>query len=410
MSPTSPMTTTPATAAAPMARAATRLITTTEPRRAVVHVREFLADSLTPLAVYRRLAEISEVRFLLESVSGGEQVSRFSFLGAKPRELCRVYADRVELQRGGRRKVLPGAPLVALAKLLGEIHSRPGPIPFTGGYVGFFGYDMVRLIEHLPDRPADPYDLPIAVLGRFDTLVVFDHARQRVLAIANEIEGEVSSSMAERELGKLSRLLTTSSGTRAVAMPGEPPRLTMPADVSLGGEAFRRAVVRAKEYIAAGDIFQVVLARRFTVAGSPPPLAIYLASSVFLGILRVTVWAYLTAVATRGWRAREEPLAGWQMAVLAGALVLVALALVNVNGLLDFYGDTFATAYGYVVSSSYALGHLALLAAFAIGLPSLDPLEDDEEDDDFDDEDDLDEEYRDFDDEDGADIESGTGR
>jgi len=141
-----------------------------------------------------------------------------------------------------------------------------------------------------------------------------------------------------------------------------------------------------------------------------PPLAIYLASSVFLGILRVTVWAYLTAVATRGWRAREEPLAGWQMAVLAGALVLVALALVNVNGLLDFYGDTFATAYGYVVSSSYALGHLALLAAFAIGLPSLDPLEDDEEDDDFDDEDDLDEEYRDFDDEDDADIESGTGR
>jgi len=267
--------TTEATAAAPEERTEARRSPAAAPRRAVVHVREFLADSLTPLAVYRRLAEISQVRFLFESVSGGEQVSRFSFLGARPRELYRVYPDRVEVQRGSRSKALPGAPLAALRRVLGEIRSRPGPIPFTGGYVGFFGYDMVRLIERLPDRPADPYGLPIAVLGRFDTLVVFDHARQRVLAIANEVDGEVSSSMAERELGKLSRVLTTSSGTRAVAMPGEPPKVSMPADVSLTGADFQRAVVRAKEYIAAGDVFQVVLARRFTVAGSPPPLAIY---------------------------------------------------------------------------------------------------------------------------------------
>jgi len=144
-----------------------------------------------------------------------------------------------------------------------------------------------------------------------------------------------------------------------------------------------------------------------------PPLAIYLASSVFLGILRVTVWAYLTAVATRGSMAGEEPRAGWQLVVVGGAFVLVALALVNVSGLLDLVDDALVTAYGYAVSASYSLGHLALLAAFAIGLPSLDPLEDEEDDDfddDFDDEDDLDEEYRDFDDEDDADIESGTGR
>ena len=89
----------------------------------------------------------------------------------------------------------------------------------TGGYVGFFGYDMVRLIERLPSAPPDPFGLPIAVFARFDTLVVFDHAQQRVLALANEIEGEVSVATAERELSRLSRLLTSDGGTRAVAMP-----------------------------------------------------------------------------------------------------------------------------------------------------------------------------------------------
>ena len=245
------------------------------PRRAVVHVREFLADSLTPLAVYRRMEELSPIRFLLESVSGGEQVSRFSFLGTKPREIYRVYEDHVERDRDGRSERLPGPPLAALRKVLSAIHSEPGPIPLTGGYVGFFGYDMVRLIERLPDRPPDPFDMPIAVLGRFDTLVVFDHAQQRILAITNEIEGEVTASAAERELGRLSRILTTKGGTRSVAMPGDPPRAEIPGEVSLEGGDFRRAVTRAKEYIAAGDIFQVVLARRWTVRDSPQPLAIY---------------------------------------------------------------------------------------------------------------------------------------
>ncbi len=92
------------------------------PRRAVVHVREFLADSLTPLAVYRRLAELSPIRFLLESVTGGEQVSRFSFLGAKPSELYRLYDDRLEVERGGKRRTLDGEPLAALRRVLGSIN------------------------------------------------------------------------------------------------------------------------------------------------------------------------------------------------------------------------------------------------------------------------------------------------
>ncbi|HYG64214.1 MAG TPA: anthranilate synthase component I [Thermoanaerobaculia bacterium] len=247
-----------------------------EIRRAVPHIREFLADSLTPLAVYRRLAETSPYRFLLESVAGGERVSRFSFLGAGPREIYRLYPDRLELERGGRRKRLPGEPLEALRRVVNETVAEPTSIPFTGGLVGYFGYDLIRMVERLPNRPPDPFDLPVALLARFDTLVIFDHAHQRVLAIANEIEGEVGVAAAERQLARLSKLLTEEVAGGGVAMPGVSPGPVLTrARPNLDGAAFRRAVETAKEHIAAGDIFQVVLARRFKVPRRIDPLALY---------------------------------------------------------------------------------------------------------------------------------------
>jgi anthranilate synthase component 1 len=246
------------------------------PRRAVPHIREFLADSLTPLAVYRRLAEVSGFRFLFESVSGGERLSRFSFLGAGPREVFRLYPDRLEAECDGRTRRLAGEPIAALREVMGEVVAEPGPIPFTGGLVGYFGYDLIRLIERLPNRPPDPYGLPVALLARFDTLVIFDHAYQRILAIANEIEDEISVGAAERELGRLSRLLTAASGAGGgVAMPGQAPLPPAPELPSLDGAAYRNAVATAKEYIAAGDIFQVVLARRFRVPRRIEPLLLY---------------------------------------------------------------------------------------------------------------------------------------
>jgi len=245
------------------------------PRHAVPHVREFLADSLTPLAVYRRLAKVSPHRFLFESVSGGERVSRFSFLGAAPREIYRLYSDRLEVERRGKTERLPGAPLDALHEVLGSVVSDSGSIPFTGGFVGYFGYDLIRLVERLPHRPADPFELPIALLARFDTLVLFDHAHQRVLAIANEIEGETDVAAAERELARLSKLLTEESGGGGVAMPGQPPGPAGTDLPTLDSASFRLAVLKAKEYIAAGDIFQVVLARRWRVPRRIEPLALY---------------------------------------------------------------------------------------------------------------------------------------
>ena len=244
------------------------------PRTAVPHVREFLADRLTPLEVYRRLAAISRHRFLFESVTGGERVARWSFLGAGPREVYRVFADHVEVEAGGERRRLPGPPLAALAQLAGAIVSPAGPVPFTGGLVGSFHYDLIRLIERLPNRPPDPFPLPAALLARFDTVVVFDHAYQRVLAIANEVEGEVHALAAEAALNRLAELLTAGGAGGGVRMPVEAPRLAA-VTTSLSGADYRAAVRVAKEHIAAGDIFQVVLARRFSVPRRVEPLALY---------------------------------------------------------------------------------------------------------------------------------------
>jgi anthranilate synthase component 1 len=247
--------------------------------RAVPHTRRFLADTLTPLGVYQRLSRLSPWRFLFESVTGGEQVSRYSFLGAAPRAVYRLYADRLEEEDADGRRSLPGPPLEALARLTAGIRAAPGPLPFTGGFVGYFGYDLVRLVERLPDRPPDPFGLPLARLARFDRIIVFDHAHQRLLAVANEIEGQVSRQQAEAGLDELAVLLEGAGESGAVALGDDRPA-PEPAEPSIGGGDYRAAVLRAKEKITAGDIFQAVLARRWRQRAEVEPLALYRALRV----------------------------------------------------------------------------------------------------------------------------------
>ncbi|HEV8238952.1 MAG TPA: chorismate-binding protein, partial [Thermoanaerobaculia bacterium] len=251
------------------------------------HVRTFLADALTPLAAYRRLAALSPVRFLLESVAGGERVSRYSFLGAAPRELLYVYTDRAEVLRPGggaehathlpSTQRLPGPPLDALRERIGAFTAPPAEVPFTGGWVGFFGWDLVRLLEPklLASRPVDASDEPVAVLARFDTVVVFDHVRQRVQAIANEVEGEVDRAAAEADLARIAAALTGDGGGGGVELPSQSPAAAPLPPANLDGAGYQAAVRRAQEHIVAGDIFQVVLARRFATATTAAPLALY---------------------------------------------------------------------------------------------------------------------------------------
>jgi anthranilate synthase component 1 len=249
-----------------------------ESRVAIPHTREFLADSLTPLGVYRRLRAASPKgshSFLLESIAGGEQVSRFSFIGAAPSVVARVWPDRLEVADAGGNRILAGPPLVSLGQLLDSVRSGEAAIPLTGGWVGFFGYDTIRLVERLPKPPRDPYGLPYAAFARFDSLVAFDHARQRVVAIANEIDGEVDRAAAERRLAELEAILTESVASGGIALPIERPAPIVTLPPTLSAEEYQAAVRKAKAYIRAGDIFQVVPARRWRVPRSPGALEVY---------------------------------------------------------------------------------------------------------------------------------------
>ncbi len=226
------------------------------------------------MGVYRRLATTSPVRFLFESVTGGERVSRYSFLGAGPREIYRLWEDRLEIDRQGEVEIESGPPLEALRRRLSAIESAPHEIPFLGGAVGYFGFDLARMIERLPSPPADPYGLPVAQLARFDRLVVFDHAHQRVLAVVNEIEGEVSAAQAEREIDELSELLVARSGGGGAELPAPVAVAAAPVP-SVSDADYAAAVEKVQEYITAGDVFQTVIARRWRLQEEIEPLALY---------------------------------------------------------------------------------------------------------------------------------------
>ncbi len=260
----------------------------TAPAAAIAHTREFLADTSTPLGVYTKLAAPQaggpgSRRFLLESITGGEHVSRYSFLGARPSQVCRVFLDRLEIEdeRGGGVRVERGEPLAKLRRLLDRVAGAPpSPLPFAGGWVGAFGFDAIRLVEpclvdHPAGRPPDPFGLPIAILERFDDVLVFDHARQRIVAVANQIEGETTAAEAEARLDALQAVLESPGVPVAAARFEDRGVKAETAAPTLNDGQYHDAVRAAKEYIAAGDIFQVVLARRWKIDLDVSPTTVY---------------------------------------------------------------------------------------------------------------------------------------
>ncbi len=287
------------------------------------HVREFFCRDLTPLAIYHRLSEGSDYRFLLESVTGGDQVSRYSFVGASPAAVYRLFRDRLEIETpDGRRRVIDERPLAALAAEVARIRSPSPTLPFGGGFVGYFGYDLARLSEPLGPPPCDdPYGLPLAELGRYDTVVVFDHARQRLAAVSNEVDGLVSSATARRRLDELTDSLLEVREIRGAAE--VPPRSdpTVPEmEAVVSADDYTAAVERLKEHIRAGDILQAVLARRWTVEAALEPESLYRAvrlinPSPYMVLLDSPAVALIGAspemlVRKQGARLETRPIAG----------------------------------------------------------------------------------------------------
>ncbi len=243
-------------------------------------VRELPADIETPVSVYLKLRGLGP-SFLLESVEGGEHLARYSIIGSHPRGTIKAWRDRVIIEEEGRWAELPLAGRGVLDVLREYLPTYAGaPIPdlprFTGGAVGYMSYDLVRSFERLPSVKPDTLGLPEAFFLLCDRLVVYDHVKQRLLVIAHAA-GEDAGSQGHAEaaveelVARLRRPLP--NGASYPSLSAEANNGSF--ETAFPREAFEEAVERAKAYIRAGDIFQVVLSRRIHRLTTAQPFDIY---------------------------------------------------------------------------------------------------------------------------------------
>src|SRR5688572_6976883 len=209
------------------------------------------ADLETPVSVFLKLFRPDSPTFLLESVEGGEQVSRYSFIGVNPNKVIKADGSsdvltQIEAElKSYHPVVLPGLPR------------------FVGGAVGYLSYDIVRQFERLPDNTLDDVQLPEALFMLFDSVVIFDHAKAHLIVLVNaHNQGDPSAAYqvaAERIEALVEQL--------RVPLP-QPPQADRVLDAELVSTfeqaEFEAAVEKAKEYIRAGDAFQIVLSQRLS--------------------------------------------------------------------------------------------------------------------------------------------------
>ncbi len=232
---------------------------------AVPVYRCLLADTLTPVSLFLNIRQGAKYPFLLESVEGGEQLARYSFLGRNPYQVLRYRQNKVTVQRGESVEELQTDYFSTLQKLT-TAHTEPN-IPdlprFTGGAVGFSGYDTVRNIESLHDVPENDLQLPDAVWAFYDEVFAFDHVKQQIILIKTVFTDKAYSPKAQYEhtknrLDKLEKLVyQQTKDTFEVSLNSGELTSNVPAD------SFTQNVETAKDYIYEGDIFQVVLSQRF---------------------------------------------------------------------------------------------------------------------------------------------------
>ncbi len=271
---------------------------------AVPVYRRLVADALTPVSAFWAVREPGG-SFLFESVVGGERVGRYSFLGAGPFKRFEAYEDQVRVRDGDGPWVESRSadPLKSLEDLIAEYRAPnlPGLPRFCGGAVGYAGYDTVRYVERLPDAPPDDRHVPDLCFAFYDRMVIFDHITKTVLAVAHAHVGgnrEPGTGSREGELRaayddacrRVDELVARLSRGTADLPPadidptaGRPPtdrRVPTRYRSNFTRDAYETAVRRAKEYITAGDIFQVVLSQRFRTETTARPFDIYRALRV----------------------------------------------------------------------------------------------------------------------------------
>ncbi|MCS7155032.1 MAG: anthranilate synthase component I [Bacteroidota bacterium] len=238
-------------------------------------IRALAADLLSPVSAYLRLRRQGALSFLLESVEGGERLGRYSFIGCEPIGWLRSQRGRVRWTTSEAEEESPDVfraleALVAAAGLPAQETDGSALPRFSGGAVGYIGYEAVRHIERLPEPKPAPFAIPEACFGLYDTLVAFDHVQRRLLLLT----------YAQDQLQAQRRLRALEERLRRPA----PEEIDKPAPFMLldraptsnqSREAFEAAVRRALAYIEAGDVFQVVLSQRWGIRYTGDPFQVY---------------------------------------------------------------------------------------------------------------------------------------
>ena len=244
--------------------------------------REILADMETPVSAFLRIDD-GRHSFLLESMEGGEKWARYSFLGSRPSVVVKSYGRKVEITRNGKNeeRTFERDPLEAVQNILSEYSPVPDPsLPrFFGGAVGFMGYDVVRFFEDLPNREKSGLHIPDIFFMITDTLVIFDNITHKIKVVSNahvngksvtaaykEATEKIDALVKKLQQGKRSKFDVQRSRKKA-----KKHRLTS----NFTKARYEQAVLKAKEYIKAGDIFQVVPSQRFETKINIEPYEIY---------------------------------------------------------------------------------------------------------------------------------------
>jgi anthranilate synthase component 1 len=263
--------------------------------------RRLLADIETPLSAYRKIRGAGE-SFLFESVEGGEHLGRYSFVGCNPRAVIKQTGNRVEVIENGKvvesfnvgRDALPRVQvpqcgtgptvrdgLAVVERVMKKYRAvlLPGLPRFTGGAIGFIGYEFIHDVEPVvPRPPKDELQTPTMVFLVADQLLIFDRAAQTITVLVNAfLDGATGpAEVYEDAVGEIERLvslLEQPSEHHPVSLPGEVP--PVPFESNVTKEKFFANVLKAKEYITAGDIIQVVGSQRFSTPVKASPIDVY---------------------------------------------------------------------------------------------------------------------------------------
>jgi len=243
-------------------------------------VKSVTADLLTPVSAYLSIARHEPHCFLLESIERGEQIGRYTFLGARPYMRLWSQGDQVTIERGKRQERHKGDIFSTLKHLLRAHRPAqvPGLPPFTAGAVGYFAYDAVRRLEKIGEHAKNDLAVPDCVLMFFDRLLAFDHLRHQIHIIATaDLKVESPKRAYQRAVKDIASLEKQLAGGLRSGQWGKAngKRGALKVNYGISRERFESNVVRAKEYIAAGDAFQVVLSQRLDFQPEVAPFLLY---------------------------------------------------------------------------------------------------------------------------------------